>query len=292
MNVKGETDRRKPTGTAPEHTATPAPERTAAPAPERYAAPALEKGLDLLEALAGEPGGIAQKQLAEKVGRSVGEIFRMLGVLERRGYVVRDAVTGHYALSLKLFELAHRHPPTQRLQLAALPVMQELAEAIGQSCHLVVPHLELSGSGRILVVAHAEPSHPMAFVVRLGALFPLSGRYVSARVLAAFQRPERRRDLAAAMEAQDGAGEPLEPRLAGIAARGYDMAPSETTDGVTDLSFPILDPFGHARAALTVPHLPQRGVTPGIEAVRDRLGAAAARISAATGGAAAQHGSA
>ena len=47
-------------------------------------APALEKGLDLLEALAAESRGLSQKQLAERVGRSVGEIFRMLVALERR----------------------------------------------------------------------------------------------------------------------------------------------------------------------------------------------------------------
>jgi len=57
-------------------------------------APALEKGLDLLEALAGASRGLSQKQLAERVGRSVGEIFRMLVALERRGYVARDPVTG------------------------------------------------------------------------------------------------------------------------------------------------------------------------------------------------------
>ena len=64
-------------------------------------APALEKGLDLLEALAAEARGLSQKQLAERVGRSVGEIFRMLVALERRGYVTRDPATGEYTLTLK-----------------------------------------------------------------------------------------------------------------------------------------------------------------------------------------------
>ena len=45
--------------------------------PSRYAAPALEKGLDLLEALAEAPGGLGQRELAERVNRSVGEVFRM-----------------------------------------------------------------------------------------------------------------------------------------------------------------------------------------------------------------------
>src|SRR5918912_2398166 len=93
-------------------------------AADRPGAPALEKGLDLLEALAAEPGGLAQKALAQRVGRSVSEIFRMLGVLERRGYIVRDPMTGHYSLTLRLFELANRHPPTRRPQTAALPIME------------------------------------------------------------------------------------------------------------------------------------------------------------------------
>ncbi|HTE93342.1 MAG TPA: helix-turn-helix domain-containing protein [Bradyrhizobium sp.] len=46
----------------------------------RPGAPALDKGLDLIEALAAESGGLSQKQIAERVGRSAGEIFRMLGV--------------------------------------------------------------------------------------------------------------------------------------------------------------------------------------------------------------------
>ena len=39
----------------------------------------------------------------------------MLSVLERRGYLVRDRLTGHYNLTLKLFVLGNRHQPTHRL---------------------------------------------------------------------------------------------------------------------------------------------------------------------------------
>jgi DNA-binding IclR family transcriptional regulator len=35
--------------------------------------------------------------LAERAGKSVSEIFRMLGVLESRGYLVRDKLTGRSA---------------------------------------------------------------------------------------------------------------------------------------------------------------------------------------------------
>ena len=55
----------------------------------------------------------------------------------RRGYLVRTRAD-RYRLSLKLFELAHMHPPVNRLVECALPVMRELAADTDQSCHLVV----------------------------------------------------------------------------------------------------------------------------------------------------------
>jgi DNA-binding IclR family transcriptional regulator len=247
----------------------------------RYAAPALEKGLDILEALADQPGGIAQKALAASVGRTVAEIFRMLSVLEERGYVARDPLTGHYRLTLKLFALANRHPPTRRLQQAARPVMQELAERIGQTCHLVVAHGE-----RILVVAEERPSLSMTFGVQLGASFPFVARFVSARVLAACQPAERRADAAERMARAEGlpASQKLRARLDRIAAAGHDSAPSEVHDGIIDISFPILDTDGAAVAALTVPFLPQRGATSDRERVKVALAAAARSVSEAIGG--------
>src|SRR5688572_13597466 len=79
-----------------------------------YTAPALEKGLDILELLAGEGDALSQAAIAQRLARSTAELFRMLSVLERRGYVTRHA-DGGYRLSLRLFELAHQHPPLKRL---------------------------------------------------------------------------------------------------------------------------------------------------------------------------------
>lgn len=246
-------------------------------------APALEKGLDVLEALAEDRGGLSQKALAERVGRSVGEVFRMLAVLERRGYIVRDGATGLYSLTLRLFELANRHPPTRRLQAIALPIMDELARAIRLSCHLVV-----SSGDRMLVVAQADPDLPMGWTVKLGAVFALSEHYVSARILAAFQTPPRRDVMAAIMAKQDGAGSraSIDVRLASIARAGHDVFRSDLTPGVVDISYPVLDHLGQAAAALTVPYLPQAGITPDRERVMCLHAQAARRISDGIGGAA------
>ena len=77
----GGRDRRKPAAKAPAQR----PAQAAGQAP--YTAPALEKGLDILELLADAGEGLSQNQVAARLGRSVGEIFRMLEVLERRGWL-------------------------------------------------------------------------------------------------------------------------------------------------------------------------------------------------------------
>jgi DNA-binding IclR family transcriptional regulator len=246
----------------------------------RPGAPALEKGLDLLEALAAEPGGINQKSLAARVGRSVGEIFRMLGVLERRGYVARDPKTGEYRLTLRLFQLGTQHPPTRRLQQAALPVMEGLAAQVGLACHL-----SMASGEHFLILAQAEPDRPMGWTVKLGAVFPLSMHLVSARILTAFQREPRRGEMVRSMAQRDELPvEDIQMRLEGIAAAGHDLAPSETAPGLTDMSAPVLDPSGLAVAALTLPFLPQRGNTVSQAEALAALQDAAARISAQIGG--------
>ena len=55
----------------------------------KYAAPALEKGLDILELISEAPAPMSLAQIGQRLGRTSGEIFRMLAALERRGYLAR-----------------------------------------------------------------------------------------------------------------------------------------------------------------------------------------------------------
>ncbi len=79
-----------------------------------YAAPALEKGLDILEVLCRSERPLSQKEIAQILGRSVGEIYRMVACLVGRNHVTL-ADENSYAITTKLFELAHVNPPTHRL---------------------------------------------------------------------------------------------------------------------------------------------------------------------------------
>ena len=251
----------------------------------RYQAPALEKGLDIVELLAGEPDALTQNQIAQRLGRSASEIFRMLEVLERRGWIARSA-DGGYTTTLTLFELAHRTAPVNRLLSAALPEMRLLARRTGQSNHLVVYR-----DARILVLAQVDSPGSMGFSVRQGAHFPFRIDRTSARVLTAFQQPARREELTAEMLDGDTSAptlEALERNLDTIRRRGWEQRRSDTLPGITDICFPILDRHGDAIATLLQSYLAHRDLAVTVTDARGLQAASVAAICARLGAPAAQ----
>lgn len=246
----------------------------------RYSAPALEKGLDVLELLAAEPHGLNLQEIGRRLERTPNELFRMLDVLARRGYLARQPDSA-YVLTLRLFELAHRHPGVDRLLDCAMPHMQALAGHTGQSNHLCVRH-----DARLVVLAQAEPPDPMTCSVRQGAHFAFHDDRVSARVISAFQNGEQQdkclSELLGSRRTAPARRRSLSARLEAIRRRGFDEGPSDTINGVVDICFPIFDRFG-AIAALNIVYLKQRDSRATIPAAREKLRHAAQAISKSLG---------
>jgi DNA-binding IclR family transcriptional regulator len=147
----------------------------------RYRAPALEKGLDILELLASEAKPIPASAIVQRLGRSTGELFRMIQVLEYRGFIEQSKDSDGYRLTGKLFALGLDQPHVKTLIEISLPVMRQLSRNIGQSCHLALPF-----NGQIIVVARMESSEQIGFTVRVGYSRALQ-LTVSGVILYAFQ---------------------------------------------------------------------------------------------------------
>jgi DNA-binding IclR family transcriptional regulator len=247
-----------------------------------YSAPALEKGLDILETLCHSEQPLSQKDIAQRLGRSVGEIYRMISCLVNRNYVALvDEST--YSITTKLFELSHVNPPTHRLLVEATPIMQRLAGELDQSCHLTV-----YGQGKQVVLCKVDTPSGMGFAVRAGAeldvLISASGR-----VLLAFQDDETRKlRIEESIQRRPEQADPqFDSILDKIRVAGYESIPSVQVRGLWAVSFPILDTQGRAIAALTVPYAERldQNQRKSIPEVTEALGAAARTLSARVGGA-------
>ncbi len=224
-------------------------------AADRYRAPALDRGLDILEILSHQARGLTRAEIVKEMGLGPSQIYRMLERLVARGYVARIEGGDRYALTMKLFLIATRHPPLRRFAAQAQPLMDDFAREMQQSCHLVVPE---AGTG--VIIAQASPGGHWEFRARVGGQLDLFTTG-SGKTLLAFQRPDRLR-TALGLWGISGAEkelERIEPKLAQVRKAGYRMEPSGQLVGVIDISVPVFGAEGDAVAALTCAYIEHPG---------------------------------
>ncbi len=214
--------------------------------------PALEKGLDVLEALANASVPQSLADLARTLNRTSSELFRMIDALEKRSYIFRDPVSGGYHLTLKLYELAHIHSPVDQLLRAAEYPMRELSQAIHESSHLSL----LSGSA-LLVIAQAESAEPVRLSIEVGSrVAPL--QTVSGKLLLAFLDPEAQQRFLAGdavyASLSHAQRKSLHGEFAVIRRQAWFMAQSTRRIGL-DISHIVGNPAVGVSAALGVPLL-------------------------------------
>lgn len=218
---------------------------------ERYRAPALDKGLDILELLSEQPGGLTRAEIVKAMGRGPSEVYRMLERLVARDYVGRSREGDRYALTMKLFVLGHRHPPVRRLVARALPLMDAFSLAVRQSCHLVVQDRDAA-----IVVAQASTPGNWEFGIRVGAQIDLLATS-SGQTLLAFQDEEAKEDTLARWAGTENAAAfaKLGAALAEYRRLGYRIGSSQQLRGVEDITVPVLAFGGRAVAVLTCPYI-------------------------------------
>jgi DNA-binding IclR family transcriptional regulator len=230
----------------------------------KYSAPALEKGLDILELLAARAAPLTMSQMATELGRSLGELFRMVEALIRRGYIAPAEDGEGLELTNKLFALALARAPAKNLLEQALPEMRKLTRTIGQSCHLAVASEE-----QMVVIARIEAPGNEGYSVRVGNRRPLVAS-TSGLVLYAFQPPTIRAEWRArlARTVSSKTWKAFDERAATARSKKHVRADSDVTRHIVDLSAPVMS-GDEAAAALTCPYIE----TPKALSIKDTIAA-------------------
>lgn len=218
-----------------------------------YQAPALEKGLDILEYLAGESEARTQAELALALGRKQSEFYRMLACLEERGYIAKEEGGNGYRVTLRLFELGHRQHTATLLRKAAHSSMEALSEEIGQSCHLSFQH-----GTSLIVMMERMPARRVCLSVGEGATLPMS-RTASGKVLLSRMSEEGAdrllQDDPEFTRLSKAAQKRIRADIAQARANGFLSEVSELTEGVADVAVPVgVDGSGTA-AVLAISYL-------------------------------------
>ena len=154
---------------------------------KNYTAPALDKGLDILELLSENKEGLTQAEIANRLNKSVNEIYRMISTLRNREYVDFDEDEDRYNLSYKILNMTAKFEPVKTLISKAIPIMKEIAMKANQSVHLAI-----YTRGKILIIAQEDSPSSFNYHVSVGATFDLL-ETSSGRVILTFQKEKERK---------------------------------------------------------------------------------------------------
>ncbi|MBB4662830.1 IclR family transcriptional regulator [Conexibacter arvalis] len=252
-------------------------------------AKALVKGIALLDELLARPGGATLADLARATGLSKPTAHRLLAsLLDARLARLHD--DGSYALGPHCLALGGGFLDGVDLRREALPVMRELAQTTGETCHLGV----LAGIGgragaEVVYIEKVDSRHAVRMQSRVGATQPALTTALGRAILS--------RSDAATVEAVLAAG--VEPRtvrtttdpealralLARTRERGVAVDDVENEPGVRCVGAAIVDHAGRPVAALSVSGPETRITEQEAERVAPLVREAAAAVSRAIGGA-------
>src|SRR5262249_53132991 len=126
--------------------------------------PALQRGLAMLEFLAGLPEGATLSELGAQLDISIASVFRLAGGLEELGYVRRDERTKRYAVTHKLLLLGQPHSGRRSLVECALEPMRRVVAATGETTQLCT-----LADADCVILEQLPALHPFKYVVDLGS---------------------------------------------------------------------------------------------------------------------------
>ena len=207
-------------------------------------------------------------QLAAGIGRSRNEIFRMMIVLEERGYIQR--IDGEiYALTEKLALVGSTRSDTAKLAALAEPYLEQLSDETALSNHLAI----LQGNTlRTIVATDAASSYGLS--VRVGYEHPVFGTAAGACFIAGesdqTERQKRAAGIAAGQSAE--AFEAFAALIETCRTSAFAEAPNPEHNAIMEIAAPLRQAIDNATiAAISIPLIKSAESPNRLPEITDRL---------------------
>jgi len=215
------------------------------------------KALNLIEALArhGAPAGITQ--LAQELGLTKSNVFRLLKTLTREGYVSQDMVTEKYDLTLKLWHLGMTVHSRFDFTVTARPFIHHLVQETRESVHLSVFE-----NGQVVYIDKVEGDQPVRAYSRVGDRPPCHS-VATGKVLLAYLPDDVARvvfgnPLVRYTPRTIATAAALRKEIEAIRRDGYGINTGEWREGVCGVAAPVRDFSGKVVAAVGISGPEQR----------------------------------
>jgi IclR family acetate operon transcriptional repressor len=163
------------------HRLTPPPRGRAPsrPGAETAQVQSLMRGLSILECLARSEGGLTLTDIAHRVALPASTTHRLLGTLEKTGFVYQMGDLGRWYVGLSAFTVGSSFLANRDFATHSHAYMRRLMEQCGETANLAI----LDGSEAVFI-DQVQCRETMRTIVRLGSRVPLHASGVGKAILA------------------------------------------------------------------------------------------------------------
>lgn len=239
----------------------------------------LDRAMALVNLLASAPGPMALSRLATDAGLHAASAHRILGALVAHGLVEKTGA-GEYDLGVRWLEVGNRLRARLNIRQVAMPQMQALAAATGETVNLIVRRGDeavyverVSGGQTMIQVVQVVGAHAPLHVTAVGKLFLVEDGPHKVREYA------RRTGLPGFTPTSLTSLSALEKELDHVRRHGVAFDNEEIEQGLRCIAAPVRDDAGELVAGLSVSAPAERHKPDWAAIVRDT----ADEISAAIG---------
>jgi DNA-binding IclR family transcriptional regulator len=151
----------------------------------------LDRGLIIMEYLSRSQDHMGLPELAQLLDVDPSTVYRLLGTLLNRGFVVQDPVSKKYTLGLKVIELSRRAIDTIQIRVTSKSYLRKLVDETGESSNLAI-----FSDKAAICIDHKMSQSPLAVTNEIGESFIYHATAIG-KVILAFQPEDIREQILA-----------------------------------------------------------------------------------------------
>lgn len=210
----------------------------------------LVKGINVLETLASHESPMSVSEVSKACDITRSNAHRLLTTLLELGYVTQDEITKRYRMTLRVWSLGSRIVDRLNFKREALPFLEKLNDATGETTHLSV-----LDDINVIYIDKLEAKHAVRTFTRIGGTAP-AFCVATGKAMLAYQK-ERTIEEAIAHATQFTANTitdaaTLREELKMTQQRGYAVNRGEWRGGAYGLAVPVFSASNEAIAAIGI----------------------------------------
>ena len=213
----------------------------------------LSRGLDILERLSDEPGGLELHEIARVLAMPKSSAFNLVHTLVDKKYLVYNPDTARYSLSMRMFEIGASAVKGDSGETVVHRYMVEIFEGCQETIHCGV----MDGTD-VVYIDKVESSHSIRMTSRVGMRFPLFATAMGRSMLACLSDAQIRALYAhydfkpLTQKARVRSIEDLLEEVARVRENGYALEQEESNDNVCCLSVAVRNRDGRPAYAVSI----------------------------------------